>query len=208
MIGLSILIPSTPDRLPFIQALSVQFIDQLGSLLDYRIVERPNQLAKISQEIYTNVEILYYEDNKEATIGYKRNKLKDLARGTHLAYIDSDDRIGPNYFKRVFEGIEKDVDCCSLKGIITEDGNNPLIFEHSIKYKEYKTNPEGMMVRYERFPNHLNCIRSSIAKQFNFPEKNHGEDTDWATQIFKSGLIKTEHYIDEVIYYYDWISKK
>jgi len=82
------------------------------------------------------------------------------------------------------------------------------MFEHSIRYNAYKTNPDGYEVRYERFPNHLNCIKSSIAKQFIFPEKNHGEDTDWATQVHRSGLIQTEHYIKEVIYYYDYISNK
>jgi hypothetical protein len=93
-----------------------------------------------------------------------------------------------------------------LRGIITFDGETPELFEHSIKYKEYKTvdNP----VKYERYPNHLNCIKSSIAKQFKFPEINHGEDTDWATQIFNSGLIKTEHYIDSVMYHYNFITRK
>jgi glycosyltransferase involved in cell wall biosynthesis len=151
---------------------------------------------------------MYLTDNKENSIGWKRNTLMNLSEGQYLAFIDSDDRIGPNYFKRILEGIDIGVDCCSLRGIITEDGVNPLVFEHSIKYHEYKTNPEGTPVRYERFPNHLNSIRSEIAKQFKFPEINHGEDTDFATQIHRSGLIKSEYYIDEIIYHYDWISKK
>lgn len=209
MTGLSILIPTTQDRGPFIIKLKQQFEEQLGAVIKQE--SNPfdsSHSSYLMTDYYKDVHVVYYWDRKQNTIGRKRNFLKSVARGKYLAFVDSDDRIGPNYFKRVFEGIEKDVDCCSLKGIITEDGNNPLIFEHSIKYKEYKTNPEGMPVRYERFPNHLNCIRSSIAKQFHFPEKNHGEDTDWATQIFKSGLIKTEHYIDEIIYMYDHVSKK
>ena len=61
---------------------------------------------------------------------------------------------------------------------------------------------------YERYPNHLNCIKSSIAKQFKFPEINFGEDTLWADKVFKSGLIKTEHFIDKVIYHYKYITNK
>ena len=94
-----------------------------------------------------------------------------------------------------------------MTGVITWDGNNPEVFEHSIKYKAYRTNDTGP-IKYERYPNHLNIIRSDIAKQFRFPEINHGEDTDFATQIFKSGLLKKETTIDGVMYHYDYKAKK
>lgn len=154
------------------------------------------------------IEVLYDIDGGQKSIGAKRNDLLQKAKGKYVAFIDSDDRVSPDYIDLIMEGIEKEVDCCSLKGIITENGRNPFIFEHSIKYKAYKTNPDESPVKYERFPNHLNAIKADIAKQFTFPEKNHGEDTDWATQIFKSGLLKTEHYIPEILYYYDFRSKK
>lgn len=154
-----------------------------------------------------SVELLI-DDSEFDSIGEKRNRLLQKADGKYVCFIDDDDFVSDNYLPFIFEGINKGVDCCSLLGEITEDGKNPLLFEHSIKYKEYKTNTPDKPIRYERYPNHLNAIRSSIAKQFRFPEKNHGEDTSWAAQIHKSGLIKTEHYIPEIIYYYDWKSKK
>lgn len=203
MTKLSILIPTTPERKPFLDKLFVQFEDQLSPFS-----LRVGSYSIVRYACKEDVEILVFPDNKQSSVGAKRNAILSEAKGEYIASVDSDDRISNNYFKLLFEGIEKGVDCCSLKGVITEDGKNPLIFEHSIKYKEYKTNPEGMPVRYERYPNHLNCIKASIAKQFKFPDKNHSEDTEWATQIFNSGLIKTEHYIDEIIYYYDYISNK
>jgi len=184
--SLSILICTIPKR--------QEFLDRLLKILYLQIKHR-------------RVDIIL-ADHQSDSIGKKRNKLLDLCTTDYLAYIDDDDRVSDNYIDLLFEGIAKEVDCCSLKGIITEDGNNPLYFEHSIKYNAYRTNPDGMPIRYERYPNHLNCIKSGIAKQFKFPETNHGEDTDWATQVFKSRLIKTEHYIPEVIYYYDYRSKK
>jgi hypothetical protein len=54
----------------------------------------------------------------------------------------------------------------------------------------------------------LNCIKASIAKQFKFPEINHGEDTQWATQIKESGLLKKEVYIDKILYHYQYVTKK
>lgn len=158
------------------------------------------------------VEMLIH-DGVGMSIGQKRNELLQRAEGEYVCFIDDDDRVSDNYVELLMDGINKGVDCCSLKGIITEDGNNPLIFEHSIRYKEYRTvsgeyNTSSGDVRYERYPNHLNCIKASIAKQFKFPNQNVSEDTDWATQIHKSGLIKIEHYIPEVIYYYEYIRKK
>jgi len=154
------------------------------------------------------IDIIVDCDNGEKTIGQKRNNLLKNAIGEYVCFIDDDDLVSYNYVSYILAGIEQGVDCCSLKGVITEDGSNPLIFEHSIKYNSYKTNPDSYPIRYERFPNHLNCIRSGIAKQFKFPEKNHGEDTDWATQIHKSGLLEREYYIEEPIYFYEYRSKK
>ncbi len=190
---LSILIPTTPDR--------KNYLDRLLDALKIQIV---------GTEYLGRVEILEEIDNYENSVGTKRNKLLSRSVGDYVCFIDDDDRVSEKYISLLFVGIHKGVDCCSLKGIITENGLNPLIFEHSIKYNEYKTNENttpSQPVKYERYPNHLNCIKASIAKQFRFPEINHGEDTDWARQIHKSGLIKTEHYIPEIIYYYDWRTK-
>jgi glycosyltransferase involved in cell wall biosynthesis len=183
---LSILICTLPER--------KDFLNRLFDILD--------------SQLSCDVEVHTDPWPKPFTIGQKRNHLLLKAKGDYICFIDDDDRVSENYISLLMEGINKGIDCCSLTGIITEDGNNPLVFQHSIKYQQYKTNPEGMPVRYERYPNHLNCIKASIAKQFRFPEINHGEDTDFATQIFKSGLIKTEHWIEDVIYHYDYRSKK
>lgn len=160
-------------------------------------------------QIDTVAEILV-DDDLNLSIGAKRNRLLDSAEGEYIAFIDDDDTVSDNYVQLLMEGIEKGVDCCSLRGIITEDGQNPLIFEHSLKYKAYRTVTDSSVydVRYERYPNHLNCIKASIAKQFRFPEKNHSEDTEWATMIHKSGLLKTEHVIPTVIYNYEYVSRK
>lgn len=187
MISLSLLICTIPKRRPFLDRLQ-------GILSDQRSDE---------------VEVLI-DAHPTMNIGAKRNELLHRAQGKYVAFIDDDDRVAYDYIELLMEGIRKDVDCCSLKGIITENGMNPLLFEHSIKYSAYRTIADSVHgeVRYERYPNHLNCIKAEIAKQFTFPEKNHGEDTDWATMLYNSGLLKTEHYIPEVIYHYEYRSVK
>jgi glycosyltransferase involved in cell wall biosynthesis len=199
---LSILIPTTPDRWEFNKRLDAKFHELCGQgyhktyptiSFTYTTVQYPN-----------DVEIIWCHDNKEFSIGSKRNALLLKASGDYLAFIDSDDLITEHYFKEIFKGIEKGVDCCSLNGIITEDGNNPKTFIHSIKYDSWFEKDEI----YYRNSNHLNCVRSSIAKQMKFPETNHGEDKSYSEQLLKSGLLKTEHWIEDIIYLYEFRSKK
>jgi GT2 family glycosyltransferase len=152
-------------------------------------------------------EILYECDNGELSKGTKRNMLMARAKGEYLCQFDDDDIPSIDYVEQILKGLESNPDCCSLRGLITMDGGEPEVFEHSIKYDIWKTNDTGI-VKYERPPNHLNTVRSSIAKQIPYAEINHGEDHQWSTDLKASGLIKTESYIDSVIYNYIYTSKK
>lgn len=186
---LSILIPTLPERA---EKFSKLFFD-----INFQIE---------LQNAFGLIEVLTDEAPKGKSIGKKRNDLLDKAQGEYVCFIDDDDKISDDYIRLVLNALQKKPDCLSLKGIITFDGHEPKIFEHSIKYSEYRTTENA--ITYERYPNHLNVIKSSIAKQFKFPEINFGEDTDWATQIHKSGLLKKEVQIDKILYYYKYISNK
>jgi hypothetical protein len=97
------------------------------------------------------------------------------------------------------------VDACGLTGVITEDGKNPKVFVHSMKYDSW-FEKDGV---YCRNNNHLNVVKASIAKQMTFPETSMGEDHSYSKQLLESGLIKTEYWDEhEILYYYDYISKK
>ena len=184
-------------------------MDYKLSILICTIASRVESLQKLLMELHRQIgsekiEIIINESGEK--VGAKRNELLQLAEGEYVCFFDDDDYPEKNYIKNILAGIEKGVDCCSLKGKYIVDDTLTSFFEHSIKYPAYKTTENE--IKYERFPNHLNAIKSTIAKQFKFPEINHGEDTDWATQIFNSGLIKTEHYINEVIYNYNYKTNK
>jgi len=180
-VKLSILIPTIPSR--------KEMFDKLLANLK-------------SQYVSEDVEIRI-DHNIVNTIGYKRNWLLEQSQGEYITFIDDDDTVSSTYIQDILTAIESKPDCVSLRGVITWDGANPEIFEHSLRYPAYVTHTLPVNgIKYERYPNHLNTIKASIAKQFKFPEINHGEDTDWATQIHNSGLIKTETYIDKVLYHY------
>jgi FkbM family methyltransferase len=186
MIKLSILIPTLKERKPM--------LDELIS----------NLKTQVNGRYETEVEVLVESDSRQKTVGQKRNILMNRAKGEWVCYIDDDDRVPPYYIEEIMKGLETDPDCCSLLGRITTDGRDPKQFIHSLQYNSYFEKDNI----YYRCNNHLNTIRRSIAIQVPFPEKNFGEDTDFAIGLSKSGLLQSEYTIPYIIYYYDYISNK
>jgi hypothetical protein len=171
----------------------------------YKLNRLLDELKRQSCYQIYNINLDVLLDYQDRSIGFRRNVLLQRANSEYVCFFDDDDMPTEFYIKELLIGTAvKKLDCCSLKGIYTVNGQNPEIFEHSIKYNSWKTN-EGVTypnVKYERPPNHLNCIKTEIAKKFLFNDKSHGEDCDWSNDIANSGLIKTEYYITEPIYQY------
>lgn len=184
---LSILILSVDDR--------KHFLDELLSILS-------DQIKTHSLENIVSIET--FLDNRVNSIGFKRNKLLQECNSEYYCFIDDDDVISKDYLKLIIDALESKPDCLSLNGEITFDGKNPQKFKHSIKYDRYFEEDKI----YYRYPNHLNVIKTSIGKQFKFPEINHGEDTSFATAIHESGVLKVEVEIPETIYYYNYVTNK
>lgn len=155
-----------------------------------------DQINKLN--LSDSVEIVFFKDNREHSVGYKRNKLLENSHGEYICFVDDDDDVSDDYIKIIYEKLLKNPDCVSLVGIITVCGTNPRKFIHSIKYDSWFEKN----TTYYRCPNHLNPIRRDIAIQFKFPEKNFQEDLDWSMQIARSGLLKYEEEITKPYYFY------
>lgn len=152
---------------------------------------------QMTSEQWCDVEILI-NDSDSDTIGAKRNDLLDRSRGEYICFFDDDDTPEPNYIEEQLKVVDSGCDCGSFTGLYYEDNQFRKPFIHSIKYTEYSEDQNN----YYRPPNHLNCIKSKIAKQFRFPENNFGEDTDWAMQICTSEALKSEYTTNGAIYNY------
>ena len=148
---LSILIPSLESR-----------ADQLKSLCT-DIHMQANQLGL---QLGKEYEICVFVDNKEKTVGFKRNYLLDQAKGEYTVFIDDDDRISSEYLKLVMQAIIENpgVDVIGIKGRFYDKGEFKKEFIHSTQYGAYTENDEF----YFRPPNHLNPMKASISKQYKF----------------------------------------
>lgn len=141
------------------------------------------------------------EKQKGPTTGTKRNQLMDAAireGATHIAYFDDDDLPGPTYLQRNLEATNGDYDTAELWGQYYEHGKQLNPFHHSIKYDKWWQDDKF----YYRCNNHLNCMKLEKVKDFKFLDRTFGEDGNWAMDIQKAGVLKTEYPVKEIIYYY------
>jgi hypothetical protein len=178
---LSILIPTIVGREGFYNALMFDLTKQ--------IIEGGYQ---------HEVEILTNKDNREKSIGQKRNELLAQAVGKYSCFIDCDDKVSSDYMRLVMEGIDTDPDCLSLVGNYYLDGVFYKPFIHSTKYTEWSDDAQY----YYRCPNHLNVIKRELIADIPFAEVYFGEDGQWSYAVRDSGRLKTEYEIKEVLYYY------
>lgn len=156
------------------------------------------------------VEILIEKDNEELTIGAKRNKLLNRAQADYLVFCDDDDRVSDNYVSLILNAINKSFpDSIGMNLIMTVDKVIEERSFHSIKYDHWYDEPDPekpWLKKYFRNPNHLNPVKRELALKVKFPEISMGEDKSYSQQLLQ--YLKTEEYIEEPIYFYDFISRK
>lgn len=176
---LSILIPTLPDR-----------IDSYGGLLKNLFKQRS------TFGLEDKVQLLSICDTKEMSVGEKRNYLYNISCGRYIQYLDDDDKVAHNYLQKMVEGASTGKDVVTFKGEYHENGvyHSDFIISNLVPVDSNVGN-----IMYRR-PNHVCAVKREIAAQCVFPNINFREDSHYADLINK--LIKTEHHIDEKLYFY------
>lgn len=181
------------------------------SILICTIPERSKSLDKLVNELRRQIdfggypaEIVTQDDPRGVPIGTKRNKLIERSIGKYTVFIDDDDFVDCDYIRLIFNSLQHEPDCVGIIGRMFLNGNNLLLFHHSMKYLTYATN--SIM---EKPAGHLNPIKRSITSKFRFIEENKSEDTDFALQMVKAKAINSECFIEEKpIYFYNYVDSK
>jgi hypothetical protein len=166
--------------------------------LKSREIKLQRLLETFTKQLTNEVEVLHYQDEGEITIGAKRNELLEMASGEYCAFVDDDDMVSDDYISKVLTAIESKPDCTSLTGIIYFPNGASRMFDHSIQHDGWFTGPDG---NFYRTPNHLNPIKTEIAKRFGFKDINNGEDYDFSQRI-RYGLHSEVRIPGEIYYYY------
>ncbi len=178
-IKLSILIPTIESRKEYFDLLMEELLRQVADYKD-------------------RVELIGMCDNKEISIGAKRQKLIELAKGEYICFIDDDDWIAYDYVKTILENTGYDAIGFQIECSNAEYPGIKELASASRKYPDWSDNKEGF--RYVRSIYHKTPVRRELALKAGFKDMRYGEDYDYSMRIMP--LIQSEAYINKVMYYY------
>lgn len=137
-------------------------------------------------------EICLAFDNRESSVGVKRQELLQGAKGKYMSFIDDDDEITDAYIEDLWSTIQGGYDTMRIRGQMSE-----YQFVHStdITLSSYAATQDEPPL-FQRPPNHLNPMLTDIAKLVSFKDATRGEDLDWALSMCRTGSLKTEYRSD------------
>jgi hypothetical protein len=140
------------------------------------------------------IEVIAYWNTGELSIGEIRQRLLEEATGEYVCFIDDDDWVPDWYCDEIFYALGKDYVGFEVE-LFEKDKKMPRVF-HSIRYGIWHEDEKG----YYRGITHLNPIKREIALLGKFGKQGIGEDESWARMI--APHVRTENYIDKIMYYY------
>lgn len=181
---LTIMIPTTVDR------------DEQCEKL---VAELVNQMAEQRLELNKDIEIVSIRDNKEISVGLKRQRLLEMANGIWVVGFDSDDFPHPDYIHDIWSVLytKPNIDHVGFIEDCDVDGyKSRSIF--SIKHKSW----DEMEVGYDqvRCANPKSVIRRTKALQVGFEDLRYSEDRIFSEKV--TPLLESEIFIEKPLYKY------
>jgi hypothetical protein len=129
-------------------------------------------------------------DNRETSVGMKRQQLVQGAKGRYCSFIDDDDEITDAYVEDLYATMQGSYPVMRLRGQIS-----PYTFTHSLANSLSSPMARGEV--FLRPPNHLNPMMTDVAKLIHYKDAVRGEDLDWTIRMARTGFLTHEYKSDE-----------
>jgi hypothetical protein len=175
---LSILMPAIPSRWDKSKALYDRLLNMVGG---------------------RDVEVLMLMDNKQRSIGEKREALKNASNGKYFMFVDDDDDLYS--IDEIYAAAANDVDVITFKSKCRNSDGSTFIVDMSIKYPVEHNTKDGRYLDSRRPPFQM-CAWASRFKQFHYPVSNYGEDWEWVEQCLPTAFLET--HIDKILHGYNF----
>lgn len=140
---------------------------------------------------------------KGMTRGANRVEMIKQSQSEYINFVDDDDLVAEDYVSRIFPLLDG-VDYIGFQVQLYYGGPEANVKElptfHSLRYPQWSSTNEG----HYRDISHLNPIKRELALQAaDAMSKGDGnEDVIWAEAMRGLGIVKTEHYVDKIMYHY------
>jgi len=203
---LSILIPITPERYETVQPLLDMIIGQRNENLVHMISDTDWE-GIFRSAIYPEVEVCMISDNKEMTLGEKRERLYKMAKGEYSWQVDSDDLIAENSVEKILSAIYTNPDVITFEEQVWINRQR-FMSNFSLRYAKWDGDGAVKLTdgfHFHRTPFYKCVIKTEIARSVPFPHIRYNEDEQWAAAL--KPHLKTEIHIDEELYYYIYNSQ-
>lgn len=146
------------------------------------------KMARLAPALRYSINLAF--DNREMSVGMKRQKLIQESIAKYSAFIDDDDEITDAYIEDLYETIRGSHPVMRLRGRI-----DPYTFTHSLENK--LDSPMAKNEVFLRPPNHLNPMMTDVAKLIHYRDAVRGEDLDWTIRMARTGFLTSEYRSDD-----------
>ncbi len=162
---------------------------------------RKKQFNKLHESLLKQktdeVEIIFESDNKEISIGAKRERLLMRSNAKYFVQVDDDDSLADDYIAKVLIALKQKPDCIGYLESVIWNGEKRIAC-HSIRYDDWADKTDGY--DYVRTPFFKDVIRVNLAQGVGVNDMRYGEDHDFAKRI--KPFLKKEVFINELMYFY------
>lgn len=137
------------------------------------------------------------------SLGANRQKMREDSIADYISAFDDDDWPADNFISRILPLLDGQVDYIGFRVQASQDGIPlPGPTYHSLLCGGWfdKTYADGSK-SWHRDISHLNPIKRELALAVPM-YGGFAEDSRWAGELRALGIVKTEHYIEEVMYHY------
>lgn len=162
-----------------------QFLAQLMSLLD-------PQIHSTCWSSQVAVRTKFFDEGH--SLGENRERMRQESTAQHIAFLDDDDLIAPNYISSIVPALTG-VDQVSFDVQMFHNGRPLKIAKHSLAHKGWREDKTA----YYRDISHVTPMRRELALSVPM-SGGFGEDFRWANAM--RGKVKTENHVNEALYFY------
>lgn len=143
------------------------------------------------------VEILLLLDNRQRSVGKKREALIEIAKGDYVAFVDDDDDVSDYYVESIAGVLMFTApDLVVFDSICTLNDGPDVRVRHDFRFADEQYNPAG----FKRGAWHIHAWDRDIASKYRFPDTNKGEDEAWLKRV--RPLVQSHIKIDKPLYHY------
>lgn len=177
----TILVPTLGERRPLFERLMTGLLPQLDPFAG-------------------RVRVVGWHNNGSPSLPKIRQRMIERATTDYVSFVDDDDLVSPEYVAEIVAALETRPDYVGFQVQCYSDGAPTAVAYHSLEFTRWRNLPG----RFERDISHINPIRTVLARRANFARTRPGgaEDRDWAGQLRRAGVLRTQVVVPRIMYHY------